>query len=173
MNAATMNRLMRSVLFVPGTRREWFPAAIESGADVVLFDLEDSVDPSRKEAARVEIEEFLTASSGACLRLIRINPFGSAWFGGDVEFVRRLTTLDGVVLPKAETSAQVAEILRAVAPRIVIPLIETARGILNALTIATAEPPIPALVFGAEDLTAQLGVPRTVDGEEVLFARSQ
>ena len=54
-----------------------------------------------------------------------------------------------------------------------MPLIETARGVLNAAALATAAESIPALLFGAEDLTAQIGVPRTIDGDELLFARSQ
>jgi citrate lyase subunit beta / citryl-CoA lyase len=55
----------------------------------------------------------------------------------------------------------------------VIPLIETARGVLNAAAIASADASVPAMLFGAEDLTAQIGVPRTIDGDELVFARSQ
>jgi citrate lyase subunit beta/citryl-CoA lyase len=55
----------------------------------------------------------------------------------------------------------------------VIPLLETARGVLHAGAIAGARASIPAICFGAEDLTAEIGVPRTTAGEELLFARSQ
>jgi citrate lyase subunit beta/citryl-CoA lyase len=55
----------------------------------------------------------------------------------------------------------------------VYPLLETARGVLNAPALADAMPEIPAVLVGAEDLTAEIGVRRTTDGEEILFARSQ
>src|SRR5262249_1228512 len=77
------------------------------------------------------------------------------------------------ILPKTEARAQLEETARAVAPRMVVPLLETPRGVLDSLAIASAEPEVPALFFGAEDLTAQLGIQRSVDGEELLFARSQ
>ena len=169
-----MTRLLRSVLFVPGVRPERFAHAIDSGADGVVFDLEDSVDASRKTEARRAMAEFLsTPTDSTVLRLVRINAVGSPWFGEDLEFVRRLQAVDGVVLPKAEAPGDVEDVARQAGSRSVIPLIETARGVLNAAAIVAATAPIPAVLFGAEDLTAQIGVPRTLDGEELLFARSQ
>ena len=76
-------------------------------------------------------------------------------------------------MPKTETPAQVAAVAQGLRAGRVIPLIETARGVMNAAGIAAAADSIPALLFGAEDLTAQIGIARTVDGDELVFARSQ
>ena len=169
-----MIRLLRSLLFVPGNRPDRFAKAAASGADGVVFDLEDSIQPAGKAEARRAIFEFVSVpASTDTVRLVRINSAGSTWIGDDLELVGRLSTIDGVMLPKAETPEQVEAVARSVASRTVIPFLETARGILNALAIAGADALVPALCLGAEDLTAQLGVPRTVDGDELLLARSQ
>jgi citrate lyase subunit beta/citryl-CoA lyase len=169
-----MTRLLRSVLFVPGVRPDRFDSALASGADAVVFDLEDSVDATRKAEARASITKFLSQPvGGACLRVVRVNAVRSPWIDDDLAVVARLAAVDAVVVPKAESAADMESVARACAPRLVIPLIETARGVLRAADIATAQAPIPALLFGAEDLTAQIGVPRTVTGEELVFARSQ
>ena len=166
--------LLRSILFVPGGRPDRFAKALASGADAVVFDLEDSVEASRKADARRAIAAFLSAPSDASVtRLVRVNAAGSPWFAGDLECVGALGGIDGAVLPKAEHPLHVEELARATATRTVIPLIETARGVLDAPAIAGADARVPALLFGAEDLTAQLGVPRTIDGDELVFARSQ
>ena len=77
------------------------------------------------------------------------------------------------MLPKAESAADIEHVAVVAPVRCVIPLLETARCIVDAAAIAAAKATVPALIFGAEDLTAQLGIPRTVDGEELLHARSQ
>jgi citrate lyase subunit beta/citryl-CoA lyase len=165
--------LLRSLLFAPGTKPDRFARAMASGADAVVFDLEDSVEASRKADARNALSAFLSHRADATtLRLVRINAFGSPWLEDDLACVESLT-IDGVVMPKAETAAQVEEVARRVASLPFFPLLETARGILNALSIASVDAAVPALLFGAEDLTAEVGVPRTVDGDELLFARSQ
>lgn len=168
-----MTMLLRSLLFAPATKPDRFARAMASGADAVVFDLEDSVEASRKADARNALSAFLSHRTDAItLRLVRINAFGSPWLEDDLACVESLT-IDGVVLPKAETPAAVEEVARRVASLPFFPLLETARGILNALSIASVAATVPALLFGAEDLTAEVGVPRTVDGEELLFARSQ
>lgn len=167
---------LRSLLFVPGTRPERFDKALGSGADAVIFDLEDAVEASRKDDARRMVGEFLTAAPPGGprpRRLLRVNPSQSHWFDDDLHLVRRLEGIDGVVLPKCESREGVSALAAATVSRQVLPLLETPRGILNAASIAAAEPTIPALIFGAEDLTAEIGIPRTIDGDELIFARSQ
>ena len=167
-------RLLRSMLFVPGARPDRFDKALASGADAVVFDLEDSVEASRKADARQAVRAFLDSPShGSVARLVRVNDAGSPWFAHDLEMIATLGAIDGAVLPKAEHPLHVEELGRASANRAVIPLLETARGVLDATAIAGANAFVPALLFGAEDLTAQLGIPRTVDGDELLFARSK
>jgi citrate lyase subunit beta/citryl-CoA lyase len=76
-------------------------------------------------------------------------------------------------VPKVESENDIERVAAAVPSRRVIPLLETSRGIVNAAGIAAANADIPAMLFGAEDLTAELGVPRTLVGDEILLARSQ
>lgn len=169
-----MTRLLRSILFVPGTRPDRFPKAEAAGADAVVFDLEDSVEAARKDDAREAIARWLAdAEPTPVARIVRINGAQTSHFDADVRFLGELAPFDAVMLPKVEEAWTIEHVAGAVASRTVIPLIETARAVLHALTIAGAKATVPALVFGGEDLTAQIGATRTVDGEELLFARSQ
>lgn len=166
---------LRSVLFVPGTRPDRFQKAFDSGADAVILDLEDAVEAGRKEDARRQVAEWVAGTPRARAgRFVRINAPGSPWIDGDLGWMRTQGgSFDAVVIPKAERATDVERVATAIGSRRVIPLLETARGILHAAAIATADADIPAILFGAEDLTAELAIPRTLDGEELLFARSQ
>jgi len=170
-----MERVFRSVLFVPGVRPDRFASAVGSGADAVVFDLEDSVDASRKAEARQHIADTLPrlGSVGLVQRFVRVNATSSDWFADDLDFVRNLTGIDGLVVPKAESPEQIAGVASAVGGPQVVPLIETSRGILHAPAIAAAVGGLRLMLFGAEDLTAEIGVPRTVDGDELIYPRSQ
>ena len=165
----------RSVLFVPGTSRDRFPKAFAAGADAVVLDLEDGVDAARKAEAREAVGAWLaTPSSGSPLRLVRVNAADSSFIADDLSWLQSIDgRYDGVVLPKVESPDQIHRIAAAAPSRRVIPLLETARGILRASDIVSADARIPAVLFGAEDLTAQLGIPRTVEGEELVVARGQ
>jgi citrate lyase subunit beta/citryl-CoA lyase len=164
----------RSVLFVPSTRPDRFAKALDSGADAVIFDLEDSVEAGKKGDARKQLALFFGGpkTESPVMRLIRCNVVGSRWIKDDLDLIAHLPA-DGIVVPKVETPAQIDEIARSGASRTIVPILETARGVLNAMSIANTTASIPALLFGAEDLTAQMGIPRTLDGEELVFARSQ
>src|SRR6185503_6219859 len=171
---------LRSMLYVPGTRQDRFGKAMAAGADAVVFDLEDSVEPGQKEQARSLIAEFLATPSTGPLRLVRFNGIHSADGEADLEFFSSRTGFDGVLLPKVETVGLVELVARVFArhaPGGAVPplllLLETPTAILRAGDIAVADAPIAALLFGAEDFTAGLGVERTTDGEELLFARGQ
>jgi citrate lyase subunit beta/citryl-CoA lyase len=169
-----MIALLRSILFVPAIRPDRFAKALASGADAVVFDLEDSVDPARKAEAREGLARSLEEIPGSgARRFVRVNAAGSPWIADDLAAVRSLRGIDAIVLPKAEAPDDVARVAGALASRRVVPLLESARGILHAGAIAQANASIPAILFGAEDLTAQLAIPRTIDGDELLFARSQ
>jgi len=166
--------LLRSVLFVPGTRKDRFAKALASGADGVILDLEDSVDPGRKAEARETVAAFLaTPPETSSIVFVRVNAAGSPWIDDDLACVRGIPDLYGVVMPKVESPLEMEAVARQVPSRRVVPLLETARGIVNAAAIASADADVPALLFGAEDLTSELGIPRTIDGEELVYARSQ
>jgi citrate lyase beta subunit len=171
---------LRSLLYVPGVRHDRFAKAMAAGSDAVVFDLEDSVEPGQKENARSYVAEFLAMPSTGPLRLLRMNAIGTAYGEADLEFFAGRTGMDGVLLPKVETVGGVEVVARLFArhaPGGMVPplllMIETPASVLRAGEIASADAPVAALLFGAEDFTASLGVERTVDGEELLFARGQ
>ncbi len=170
----------RSVLFTPGDRPEMLRKAPGSGADVIVFDLEDAVSPDRKLEARAAVREVLSdpAFDPDCEVCVRVNAsseaFGedlAALFDGDSEL-----RLDSVMLPKVESPADVdalaAELESYGGPRPVLALLESAAGVLAAPAVAAADA-TDAVVFGAEDLSADLGATRTVEGTEILYARQR
>jgi citrate lyase subunit beta / citryl-CoA lyase len=167
--------LLRSVLFVPGTRADRFPKAIASGADAVVLDLEDGVDPARKDEARRAVAAWLAgAAVSQAAKFVRVNSAQSAWLEADLAWLPSVANrIDAVVLPKTESPRDVERVASVTPARRVVPLLETAQGIVSAAAIAGADAEIPALMFGAEDLTAELGIPRTLAGDEILLARSQ
>ncbi len=174
--------LLRSLLYVPATRPDRFDKAVAAGADAVIVDLEDAVEPSRKAEARAHAARWFGTSSGdgvapaaaarRPLRLLRVNGARTAFFADDMALADAVRGADGIVLPKCESPADVETIARAFPAARLFLLIETARGVLNAPAIAGAHGHVAALIFGAEDLTADLGVPRTRDGNEIFVARS-
>ena len=171
---------IRSLLFVPGTRQDRFAKAMNTGADAVVFDLEDSVEAGQKSQARALVAEFLATHGAGALRLVRFNAVETPDGEADVEFFSGAQGYDGVLLPKIDTAGAVEQVARAFARRApsgavppLLLLLETPRGILRAAEIAAADAPVAALLFGAEDFTASLAVERTIDGEELSFARAQ
>jgi citrate lyase beta subunit len=165
---------LRSLLFIPATRPDRFDKALAAGADAVIFDLEDAVDAPRKAEAREAIAEYFSTTSAERPpghRYLRVNSARTHWFDDDLTLWRTISGLDGVVLPKCESALEVEAAADATATA-VLPLIETAKGVFAAAAIASARRGTPAVIFGAEDLTAELGVPRTIAGDEILVARS-
>ncbi|MDA1183809.1 MAG: CoA ester lyase [Acidobacteria bacterium] len=171
---------IRSLLFAPGTRPDRFGKAMNAGADAVAFDLEDSVEVGRKGEARALVADYLAMPGTGARRLIRFNPPGTPDGDADLEYFGAATGVDGLLLPKIETAAAVEQVARAFAKRSpsgTVPplflLLETPRAILKAAEIVVADAPVAALLFGAEDYTASLAIERTIDGEELSFARAQ
>ncbi|MEF8851075.1 MAG: CoA ester lyase [Haloarculaceae archaeon] len=168
----------RSVLFSPGDRPTLVRKAPTTGADVVVFDLEDAVMPDDRPAARESVREVLAdlaaEDSPADVEVcVRVSPPGRGG-GADLDAVLEGPGPDALVLPKAETAGDVRDLADLAAERgadlPVLALVETAPGVLHAEAIAAAAP-TDALVFGAEDLAADVGATRTAAGTEVLHAR--
>jgi citrate lyase subunit beta/citryl-CoA lyase len=145
-----------SYLFVPGTRPDRFAKALASGADAVILDLEDAVAAGEKAAARDAIRDWCRAQSDVDARVhLRINDVASEWFEGDVELARTCN-IRGVFLPKAEQPAHVERTrLGLPAGGFVIPMIESARGLLNVDAVAAARG-VQRLAFGALDYAFDL-----------------
>jgi citrate lyase beta subunit len=168
------------MLFVPGTREDRFAKAMSAGADAVVFDLEDSVGAGQKSKARSLVGEYLATANDDVLRLVRLNAAHTPEGDADLKFFGDVRGFSGLILPKVENASTVEFVARTftgfggvdAAPPLLL-LLETPRAILRAAEIAAADAPVAALMLGAEDLTASLAVERTVDGEELVFARGQ
>ena len=158
----------RSYLFVPGNRAERFEKARAAGADAVILDLEDAVQPSQKPAARDAVLAHAHASRPA---FVRINSADTPWFADDIAALAAHPGVAGIVLPKAETREQVDAVLaRAHAGLTVLPIVETARGFAGLDALAAA-PRVERIVFGTLDFQIDLNIEG--DGEELLMFRSQ
>lgn len=175
------DRIRRSRLYVPGSEPKYFINAALHGSDGVILDLEDSVHPREKDAARLLVRNALRAVDfGRCERMVRINqlPLGLA----DLDEVVPESP-DLILIPKVETSKQVVEVSSRIAEikadygitRAIwlMPILESALGIENAFEIARASDQIVALTIGLEDFTADIGVAKTPTGAESLYARQR
>ena len=128
--------LPRSYLFVPGNRPERFEKARAAGADVVILDLEDAVQPDEKPAARAAV---LAAADAARPAWVRINSSDTQWFADDVAALTGHPGVAGIVLPKAETQDHIAAVLaQAHGALTVLPIVETARGFANLAALCAA-----------------------------------
>ncbi|MFO7894355.1 MAG: aldolase/citrate lyase family protein [Longimicrobiales bacterium] len=180
--ATSRDRLRRSRLYLPGNEPKFMLNAGLHGPDGVILDLEDSVHPDAKAAARVLVKYALrSVDFGAAERMVRINqlPLGLA----DLEaIVAERPNL--VLIPKVESPDQVAEVATVVRelqgahgidagerPIWLMPILESALGLERAYEIAAVDDTVVALTIGLEDYTADLGVVKTSAGEETLWAR--
>lgn len=177
--ASTKDRLRRSRLYLPGNEPKYFITAGLHGPDAVILDLEDSVHPAEKDAARLIVRNALRSVDFAgAERMVRINqlPLGLA----DLEEIIPQSP-DLILIPKVETVEQVTEVDAAITticqrekldrPIWLMPILETALGIQNAYAIAKSSARNCALTIGLEDYTADLGVVKTLEGTETIYAR--
>ncbi len=177
--ASAKDRLRRSRLYLPGSEPKYFINAALHGPDGIILDLEDSVHAAEKDAARILVRNALRAVDfGGCERTVRINPFP---LGLDdlAEIVPESPDL--ILIPKAESAEQVGEVDRMVGelksrhnltrPIWLMPILESALGIENAPAIAVATRNVAAMTIGLEDYTADMGVVKTSEGRESLYAR--
>jgi citrate lyase subunit beta / citryl-CoA lyase len=143
----------RTLLYVPGNRRERFDKALASGADLVIVDFEDSVAAADKDSARTTVAAWLDPSHPV---VVRVNSSDSPWYEKDLA-VCRLPGVAAIAVPRAapgEPLARAANVLPVVA------LIETAVGV-QGLTEIAATPNVVRLGIGAIDLTLDLGMTAT------------
>lgn len=164
----------RSVLFSPGDQPSKLTHATGSGADMIVFDLEDGVAPDRKAAARAAVVDTLgvDTESEVC---VRVNPVGAGG-AADLAALADADPPDSLMLPKVSSPDEIATLSRLCVEYEVdcpiVAIIETAAGVLAASEIAAVDR-THGLSFGAEDLAADIGATRTDEGTEVAFARQQ
>lgn len=179
--------VLRSMLFVPGNSMRMIAKAATSASDAIILDLEDAVPLADKATARVMTRDTIKAvKSGGAYVFVRVNALITKLTAEDLKFVV-VEDLDGIMLAKTETGSDVVELaamleeaengsgLKPESLKIV-PLIETAKGVINAYQIASASERVVAVAFGAGDYYRDLG--RSVsflspEQTELLYARSQ
>ena len=175
--------LIRSLIFVPGNRENMLDRARSFGADIIMVDLEDSVPPGEKAAAREMAREWVPTLRNEGKRvMVRVNSLGTGLTRselekvvcpdlhgvslGKVESVRDIRTLDALLSPLESAAGIEVGSLR------VIPWIETAKAMWDARAIAESSHRVVAIAFGAEDFTNDMGIERTDAGEEVAVPRA-
>ena len=178
---SSRNRFRRSRLYIPGNQAKLMLNAGIHQPDAIILDLEDSVAPSEKNSARIIVRNALrTLDFFGAERMVRINQ-GNLGLKDLEAIVPHNVHL--ILVPKVENAKQ----LKAVDDKIqnirkdcgrkepvyLMPILESAKGILNSLEIAKASKNNVAIAIGLEDYTADIGVERTNQGRESLFARSQ
>ena len=182
--ATEADRPRRSRLYAPGSNPRLLAGIDIHGADCVLLDLEDAVPIAEKAAARILVKHVLAAVPFSEEVWVRINALGTEGESDGEQDLREvlLSHPHGICLPKVECAADVttlAERLDALEAEyglpsgstMIMPILETASGILHAEEIALADPRIVAMAFGAEDFTRDVGARRSWDA--LLFARSR
>ncbi len=177
-----MNRLRRSMLFVPGNNPGMVRDAHIYGSDSIMFDLEDSVAITEKDTARFLVyNALMSLRYGKKELVVRINDLSSGLGVADLEAIVRAKP-DVIRLPKTECAKDVIDCEREI-ERIEIEAgipvgttgmmaaIESARGVLNALEIALSSKRLIGIALGAEDYVTDLKTTRS-DGTELFFARN-
>ena len=146
----------RSWLFVPADSEKKIAKALDSEADAIIFDLEDSVTPAQKPAARAILKD-LPARSGGPLWWVRINPIGSEHHKDDLDLIG-LGDIHGIVLPKAESGADITQLAHRTGNIPIHAIVtETAASLFGLLSYRDPKSPLAAMSWGAEDLSAALG----------------
>jgi citrate lyase subunit beta/citryl-CoA lyase len=154
----------RSWLFVPADSEKKVAKALDSDADAIIFDLEDSVAPAQKAAAR-EILKNLPQRSGGAQWWVRVNPIGSDFLKDDLKLIG-VADLHGVVLPKAEGGWDIVEIAHHTGNIPIHAIVtETPASLFAMLSYRDPSLPLAAMSWGAEDLSAALGASSKYDAD--------
>ena len=176
--------MRRSMLFLPGNAPNMLINGPSLGADAVILDLEDAVAPSEKDAARILVRNTIRYTDfHGCEIIVRINSIDSPFWQRDLDEILPQKP-DLILLPKTSRAQDVLEAdayMAQVEARLdfapgtvrLMPLIETALGVENAFSIASASGRVAAMLLGAEDLTADLRCKRTKEGREIEYARTR
>lgn len=161
--------ILRSLLFVPAHNLRMIAKALDLGVDGIILDLEDAVPWSDKPTARIIARDSIKVlKSHQKLVIIRINSFSSQLLTADLKHCLK-KELDGVMLPKTETKSDILkldQILSQAEKELkikqnsiqIFPLIESAKGLINTYSLASASPRIKAIAFGAGDFLRDLGL---------------
>lgn len=178
-----MKKLRRTMLFMPGNNPGMLQNAAILGADAIILDLEDAVSLTEKDSARVLVREAIKNVDYSNVEVVvRVNPLDTEFGKEDVNVISRVKP-DTLMVPKAdeEEIKIVDEMLNAIEKEEgfeegsikIIPLVETAYGLENVYNIIKASKRVVGILLGGEDLTADLGIKRTKEGQEIFYARNK
>jgi citrate lyase subunit beta/citryl-CoA lyase len=180
-----MSILMRTALFVPGNRPDRIDKAFNTEADVIIIDLEDAVPLSEKEICRFKVREKVAQYADRMI-LIRVNALASPFIKGDLDETI-IEGVKGIILPKVEKADDIQDInmlLLEVEKKHsiaegsirVFPLIESAAAVQQVYDIVSTKTKpnrTYTLMFGAADYTLDMSIAMTMEGTELLYARSR
>lgn len=177
-----MTHLFRSLIFVPGNNSRFLEKAKNIQADIVCFDLEDSVPDEEKNNARKLIQDALKLhQSYKSSIFVRTNSPRSGKIPDDLKAIIQ-KGIDGIVIPKVNNVAEIKKIEknlllleknRKLKPIQIIPSIESAEGVVNTYNIASYSKRIQAVVFGVFDLLNDLGIEYSKDSEGGKYSRAK
>jgi citrate lyase subunit beta/citryl-CoA lyase len=171
--------MRRSILFIPANSPAMLQNADIFDADSVIFDLEDAISVNEKDSARILLTQFLFANKLDNIEVcVRINDIATSFFLDDLAAIVS-RKVDTIVLPKASVEAIKTldkillryELDRSLNKNLeIIPIIETTAAVSEIEQIA-ALPRVSGILLGAEDLTSDLEVKRTLGGQEIFYPR--
>ncbi len=177
-----MARLLRSLLFVPGNNLRFLEKAKTLSADIVCFDLEDSVPLEEKKSARNIIKGELERRTDYESEIyVRTNSPMSELIGEDLAAIVQ-EGIDGIVIPKVNNASEIKKIEKILAnlekkrklkPIELMASIESTEGVVNAYSIASTSNRISSLIFGVFDLLNDLGIEYTKQAEGAKYARAK
>ncbi|EQB86079.1 citrate lyase subunit beta/citryl-CoA lyase [Clostridium punense] len=178
-----MKKLRRTMLFMPGNNPGMLQNAGILGADSIILDLEDAVSLTEKDSARILVREAIKNVDYSDVEVVvRVNPLTTEYAREDINVIARVKP-DALMIPKA-TEEELMEI-NSMLDKIeeeegfekesikLIPLVESAYGVENVYNIIKASKRIVGILLGGEDLTSDLGIKRTKEGEEIFYARNK
>jgi citrate lyase subunit beta/citryl-CoA lyase len=176
--------MFRTLLFIPGNNKRFIEKAKLLNADIICFDLEDSVPLNEKQTARDLVSEALDKKEDFGNRnvYVRINSYESGIAIQDLDAIVS-DEIDGVVIPKVNNQSEINRLTlrlnelerkKAMSKKIgIMASIESAQGLVNSYSIATADSRLKTLVFGVFDFLSDMGLDYVQDGIEYSFARAK
>lgn len=175
-------RLTRSMMFVPASNASMLSTAMIYGADTYTFDLEDAVSPREKDSARLMAFHAISSPMWRGYDItVRVNGIGTPFFEDDVEAMVRAGAAS-IRLPMTQDAAMVEQLDerltqiekacgREPGSTKCVVAIESASGVVNAVSIATASPRIEAIAIAAFDYLVDMHADRSTAGTELFYAR--
>ncbi|GAA0181036.1 CoA ester lyase [Clostridium sediminicola] len=170
-------------MFMPGNNPGMLQSATVFGADSIILDLEDAVSISEKDSARILVRDAIKNLDYSSVEVIvRINAITTEFALEDIDVIGKVKP-DGLMIPKAteKDMEMVDAILTSIEEKKcfpkncikLIPIVESAYGLENVYKIIKSSKRTVAVLLGGEDLTADMGIKRTKEGNEIFYARNK